>query len=95
MADEIVSYTSDNWRFTGEPLNGILGLHGTVMLIGPTFILFGMIWQFTKINLWMFFIAFWVIYILLAIYAKITGFTPRDTLMRLIIRLGFRGRYRV
>jgi len=95
MADELVSYSSDNWRFTGEPLNGAAGLHGSVMLIVPCFILVGMFWQFTGINPLYVFVVFWVIYILLAAYARLTGFTPRETLERLVIRFFFQGRYKV
>ncbi|MCC0018462.1 MAG: hypothetical protein H6879_05345 [Rhodobiaceae bacterium] len=65
------------------------------MLILPSLVLVGMVWQFTKLNLWTVYLVFWVIYILLAIYAKISGFTPRDTIMRMVIKYGFRGRYRV
>lgn len=95
MADERVSYSGDNWRFTGEPLNGVMGLHGSVMLIFPTFVLAGMFWQFTGINPFYLFGIFWAVFIVLSAYASFTGFTPRETIQRLIIKLLFNGRYKV
>lgn len=44
MADEErVSFSGDGWRWTGEPINGVLGLHGSVMLLIPSGIATGMV----------------------------------------------------
>lgn len=59
MADEErVSFSGDGWRWTGEPINGVLGLHGSVMLLIPSAIATGMVWQFTKLPLFWPFVIF-------------------------------------
>ena len=96
MADEErVSFSGDGWRWTGEPINGVLGLHGSVMLLIPSAIATGMVWQFTTLPLFWPFVIFWVVYIALAAYAARKGYTPRDMIERQVILKLFQGRYKV
>lgn len=95
MASDDISFSSENWRWTGEPLNGPLGLHGTVALVFPTFVLAGMFLQMTGRNPFYLFFLFWGVYIVLSIYARMTGYSPREAIRRIMIRQVFRGRYKV
>lgn len=90
--DDVMSLTSDGWRFAGDPVKGPAGLHGSVWLFFPWTVLSGwMTYMVTGLFFWS--MMCFVLYIGYLVVARRRNLGPIEYLGYLRLRYLQRGRW--